>query len=74
VGWRDTAIDDFRIPTSAASEDQHELPLQGLFFLNSDLVMVQRNFLPGVTTPGREDDTAGIKKRIACYSAKRQRC
>ena len=49
----------FRIPhISGDQRSNTNVPLQGLFFLNSDLVMSQAELLARrLTTPGREDDT-----------------
>jgi len=56
----------FDFPDPHISGDQRSntnVPLQGLFFLNSDLVMSQAELLAKrLTTPGREDDTASIQK------------
>ncbi len=66
TGGLDATLQLFDFPDPHISGDQRSntnVPLQGLFFLNSDLVMSQAELLAKrLTAPGREDDTASIQK------------
>ena len=66
TGGLDATLQLFDFPDPHISGDQRSntnVPLQGLFFLNSDLVMSQAELLARrITTRGPGDDTSGIQK------------
>ena len=66
TGGLDATLQLFDFPDPHISGDQRSntnVPLQGLFFLNSELVMSQAELLARrLTTSGHEDDAAGIQK------------